>query len=390
MITLPTTILPTATPKATITPTLPVNKEPKVECLEVLPAIPKDAGLTGILVLGKLHGKGYPQLLDMEKGKSYDLPRNDAKVISPQDLTVSPDHNWLAYLGAVTSSSIEYSLIVQSADGQQRLSFPHDRNQWDTLFYWLNNQWLVLVKHNSGLDTLVLFNPFTEEKQILPPKYPDLLQNDQEWWNWPTITVYDPTMERVVYVGYTQETGQKLVFWDRQANEAVLELPHLGYTYDPPLWSPDGKEFIFVKSPETLPPNRWDEEIIQVSWDGKVSQLTHLSDFYEHTKIDSYSWSPNGKYLAFWLWTGIKGESYNRAELTVLDVTNRSVTNYCISTEINVPQTPIWSPNNQQLAIEVVTLDNSINSILVDIAKKYAAQITKDVTPLGWMVSNKQ
>jgi Tol biopolymer transport system component len=107
----------------------------------------------------------------------------------------------------------------------------------------------------------------------------------------------------------------------------------------------------------------------------------------QRTYIPSYNWSPDGRYIAFWLIP--ESKKPDSANLAVLDTTNLEVVNYCLPGTIkwygDLP--PIWSPNSQQLVMEAEDREDANHNlvILVDIATGWAAQIAENLTPVGWM-----
>jgi hypothetical protein len=288
----------------------------------------------------------------------------------------------------VSSNAIKHSLVIRSVNGEQPIIYPRHENEWNYIAYWLSNEWLAIVNENSSPDSLILLNPFTGQKQTLIPDYPDMTIDEYMWRFWPTIASYDPTLTRVVYVGHTSSTGNELVLWDRQSKQAVVKIPHNQYAEDHPRWAPDGKSFVFTRTAEDASLNL--DELALVSWDGEITPLTNLTAYYPEVSIKTYRWSPDGRYLAFWLATKVSEDPNSdwKIEFAILNMNDLTVINYCIRTYDNFPNT-IWSPDSRYLAIEVVDKDESTHAILVDTMDKYAALIADGVIPSGWMVNEK-
>jgi Tol biopolymer transport system component len=120
-----------------------------------------------------------------------------------------------------------------------------------------------------------------------------------------------------------------------------------------------------------------------------VTQLTHLTTYFTSTYITLYTWSPDGRYIAFWVATNIPADAYvlDDMQLAVLDTVSQQVTLYCIKGNIINPGVYpwgiVWSPNSQQLMLE--NLLEQAPFVLVDIAQNFAAQIADDLKPVGWM-----
>lgn len=142
-------------------------------------------------------------------------------------------------------------------------------------------------------------------------------------------------------------------------------------------------------------------EIFQVSREGRITQLTHLSDYYPWVYVGDLSWSPNNRYIAFWYshWSedeepffGTSGDRY----LGVLDLNKGDVTSYCINGELDVElgsnkySSPLWSPDSKQIIFrsqigEHYVLDSQ--TILLDIQENRAFLIGNALEPVGWLKS---
>jgi hypothetical protein len=371
----------TETPSPTVAPTaIPTNLPTdlpelrlKNNCLDILPTLPPDANRSGRLVL---HGLDGTYLKDMATGVVELLPQNK-KVGILEGSAVSTDGRWLVYDGAASLAATKYSYVVRSADGKQQFEFTSEDVDHAGLGYWLDNQHLALHRINTeGLDWVVIYNPFTKEQQVIKPDYPDILQDDWEFLSWPTsLTTYSPSLTKVVYLAGKLFSSQ-IVLWDRETHHSILEISDFEYAYKGPMWSPDGKRFVFVKSLGKKIPDR--EEFFIVDWDGKIEQLTHLNEQLDSVRIYDRSWSPNGQYIAFWL----------NGTLAVVDTSSGEVTNYCISASRSDALPPVWSRDSQHLAIGVADPGEEISrTVLVDIIDDYAAIVAEDVAPEGWMIS---
>ncbi len=205
--------------------------------------------------------------------------------------------------------------------------------------------------------------------------------------------IYDPTLSRVVYpkngqvVSLTNaDTGQEL---------ASIHLPEWGRL---PRWSDDGEYLVLIAStdPKAAPGH---DEFFIVSRDGPdFKRLTYLTNQFEKVYISEYSWSPDGRQIAFWLNTeAVDAENgKTQSELVVLDIATGEVTNLCIQGisekivhdfHMIYPQ-PLWSPDGHQIAFTQLNSENekSFNVLILDLDAKTASIITSDKEPIGWMV----
>jgi Tol biopolymer transport system component len=337
--------------------------------LEILLSIPEDANLTGHLILGA--GRADAYILDMATATQLEIPLHYNNTSG--GFSVSPDGNWMSYFGVAEEPTEDY-IVFQSVDGKEVNSFPWGDFSGTTPLYWLNNEWIVMWKPNQGsdMDSLVFLNIFTGENKELLPDYPNIFDDDYNS-PWPTNTVYDPSLTRVIYIDY----DGRLVYWDRQTSQPIIEIPNHVRARDRPQWSPDGKQFVYL---EAIKKQGFyvKGELVLVSWEGEITPLTHFGDYYKESKIFRYIWSPDGQYIAFWL----------NYRLSVLNVVNQKVTDYCIITSSkDLPYPPLWSPDSRHLAIAVIDDNKDTRTILVDIMNGYAAQITENFLPGGWLVS---
>ncbi len=137
-------------------------------------------------------------------------------------------------------------------------------------------------------------------------------------------------------------------------------------------------------------------ELYSVNTEGKVTKLTHLTDYYPRVYIDDFSWSPDGHYIAFWFsfWqdTTISFDALGNRYLAVLDTTNGLVTNYCVNGEKNAPigslrtyPPPLWSPDSKQIVVQSQTSKDSFQTVLIDIQQNRAFKIGEDLAPVGWI-----
>ncbi|HLO16645.1 MAG TPA: hypothetical protein VK206_17560 [Anaerolineales bacterium] len=260
-----------------------------------------------------------------------------------------------------------------------------------------------LVVSENGTHTLILLNPFSGDQQKLPADFPDSEMFSHDFsiafaWTRTSSPVYDPTLTRVVYPSGIQDSTTLVkqpivILWDTRANQKVAQLVTMDYWGHTPIWTPDGKQFIIATNLDPKKAQVFAEEFYAVSRDGQVRQLTHFMDYYQEIKIlDSYSLSPDGKLLAFWIVS--QPNLYEGPRLAVLNIETGEVTNYCIkgdafSDNEAEPWLPIWSPDSTQLlVISRPPEDTKVRRVVVvDILHNYAAKINADMEPEGWMVA---
>ena len=74
------------------------------------------------------------------------------------------------------------------------------------------------------------------------------------------------------------------------------------------------------------------------------------------------------------------------ASLAVLDMSTKTVTNYCITTTENYLDYPfLWSPDSLQLVFETRDAEGKRTTILVDIKANRASVIGEELWPRFWL-----
>jgi len=381
---------PTRSPspvKPTTTSTLVVPPETvlKYQRLDIASDLPPDAIPAGILILfGKQsHRLNFDQRVQQEISSETSC------------FSTSPDGRWLAYCQFSDNPAADELLIVESADGQQQKNLPIGQDwYWFSTSTWLDNQRLVfnLWKDRSVIPMLypvVVVNPFTGEQRKFSSDYPDLKPSmvgpaGTIHFIYSTV-VYDPSLNLVVYPQTTKDGKNYVVLWDRQAQKAVARVEELGVFLHTPLWSPDGKQFVVaVEHQVDRQHSDFIEEWFGVSREGQVQQLSHLGDFFVHTEIGAANWSPGGQRLAFWL--DAKPSRCEGQNLAVLEMETQQVTDYCIPGSIHGDAPPpIWSPDSRYIAVQNYYDTNASHAILVDTKQGWAAQVSENAMPVGWL-----
>lgn len=215
-------------------------------------------------------------------------------------------------------------------------------------------------------------------------------------WQRASSPVYDPTLTRVVYGSGFHDSSNLIhpivTLWDAQANQKVWEIETTDWG-DTPVWTPDGKQFVFAANLDLKQAQLNAREFFSVSRDGEARQLTHFMDYFDEIYIlDSYNLSPNGKLLAFWIIT--QPSLASKPELAVLNIETGEVTNYCITGDAfadnrSEPSSPIWSPDSTQLlVVSRIPEDTKVRRVvMVNLVQNHAAKILADMEPEGWMVA---
>ena len=369
----------TFTSLSDITPTdsiQPADKDfLKYECLNLAPNIPSSANLTGRLVLQN-------NQLDY-----FDFEKRSFQIISGSrgDLSVSPDGEWLAYYVISKDSPTGLWLTVENASGQQK-RIPLQQDWYRGMgIKWLDNQRFVYNMWNAKTITpiypIIVINPFTGVTQTLNSDYPNLVP--KVWGMAGTMhfvnstVVYDASLDLVVYPE-TNNNGEFVVLWDKNAQVALARVRDLGDFGHTPLWLPDESGYVIA-----VRNTQENDEWFMVSREGRVHQLTHFADSLSQTNIESASISPDGRYLAFWLES--VPSSFPGYNLAIIDLETQQVTDYCIPGSSEAIIKPFWSPDSQYIVVGSIDVAKQLQVILIAPFARWAARIADDFTPYGWM-----
>jgi hypothetical protein len=369
-------------------------------CPEISHDIASRSDLMGTIVLGGKEITLGDQEFSSDSGKSVLLfwqPRSGKKVTYPLPgaqmyyyYVASPNKEYLALTEGKTLE-MSSDVIVLTKDGQEEAIFSLPGN-W-TLFDWLNNdQLLVRQLRLMGTDhDLIAINPFTDKQQSLESDFPNIYSQEPLVF-WGALTIFDSTLSRVVYP-VRQKNTLNVVVRDVDSKREIASISD----GDLPRWALDGKRLLLVVEQDPQR-HRFSDEIYIVSDQGEINRATFLSENLETSIISLPVWSPDGRYIAFWLSNDIPIKT---AKLAVLDTETFSMDLYC--DEINPfpyrygengtlgytyyqvnAAPPIWSPDSQNLLIEDYQNFTS-NSYLFDLKNHAITQIAEETRPVGWL-----
>lgn len=407
--TTPTNLLKTPTStEIKITTTPNATSSPIDKCLTIEPNYPADSVSNGTLILSGMVDIGNNLVrytaykINMETHEKFELAKAGETILN---VSVSPNGKWMAYDKYVLQEKKDY-LRIEDSSGTHQRNIPQEKG-WAGISSWLDNERLILhldltsssettpAKRSS---TFVLFNPFNNKHQILQPDFPEIYV--AQGYAGLTGRGYNPELNRVVYLSDNPagDGTWHYILWsiDQQRDLASFEV-----AISPtglPSWSPDGSKFALATSLQENIAQRWPAfELYSTSRDGQVSKLTNLTGYYPWVYIDdNYSWSPDGRYLAFWFsWWQEKPDGYELVSeryLAVVDTKNNMITNYCIPGKLQANgrvSPPVWSPNGKQLVVASPYLDDQSQIVIIDLENQKAFKIGENLTPEGWMINHK-
>jgi hypothetical protein len=388
-----------ATPSVPIvTATVPVPSFEK-RCVNVTP------NLSGVRLNGTMIFKNWKtlSLVLRRSGNQIRIPDQPGNSIGWA--AVSPNNKYLMYEDPFGK------LIVRTGDTSLYAQFDK-KDVYKTAsllrtFQWLGNDF-VRFSMTEGVDDEFIARALdihSGNLQELRVDFPSLASGAQNNWGIDDPTerrpylgvnvLYDPSLTRVLY----PKVDGTIVLYDIE-NNIELAASQLGDIGVYPSWSPDGK-FVVIKSKPRISQEKKGDELFIVSRDGSdFIRLTYLATVYAGDSIGSYSWSPDGKRIAFWM----KSPDQEEYSLAIADINSGDVTNYCITGiaayfDINLTPdsafptilgvstgAPVWSPDGTKLLINQLDSNKkNINVLLVDLTQQTASPFTKNLEPIGWM-----
>jgi Tol biopolymer transport system component len=264
------------------------------------------------------------------------------------------------------------------------------------------------LPESNTLDTplpVTLFNPFTVESRDLNGDFPNMLFFFEPLARWDVFgksgTAYDPTLNLVAYASESHDR-QSIVLWDIKMNREIARIQAAIGFGSGPVWSPDGSQFILdslAKIPDSgdwTEEERLSEEIFSVSRTGEISRLTYLTDQFQEVSIEGYTWSPDGRYIAFDVLTKphiALSDPLSGTRLAILDTRTKEINLYCIHSYLGTGRL-FWSPNGSSILMGMKNVEKSevssgtsvYDTVLVDLTLNAIIKIADETLPLGWMI----
>ena len=385
--------LPSQMPLSTDTP----GSSSKIldKCIEIIQSpLPK---LRGSLVLQHfIHGplsKSEISLLDLEINKEKFISKPGGEYFNNE--TVSPVGTYFAAETVTFSSNHDYQqgpIVIFDSDGN--LVARVELKQPSYGFTWLNEEQILMNYPYEDDNPVFLISPFKGIQEKIRPFITDIFYPSDtsflEWGFYGTHkNVYDPYMTRALYPS-SDENGPTIVLRDLEKKIDLASFSTLSTHGNSPTWSLDGGKIAialnvapFVSGGDV--PYKY--EIFVINRNGKKLLTTNLGSFSETTHIMNLSWSPNGRYIAFW-YTNDKNRLFTNLQLAILDTETLTTSRYCVNSGddyLRFP--PIWSPSSDYLILpyKASEQEETFSSLLLNISNGKAWIIKLNYEPLGWL-----
>lgn len=301
---------------------------------------------------------------------------------------VSPDQKHIFALDC-GFKDLTCAYILGEAGKTLKLIKENSKNDHWQLTRWLDNEH-VLSWTDLPSTPLVVFNPFTGEESNPPVHFPNTFLYPIQT---SAITI-NSSLKTAIY--FTKVGKDRLVMWDMDKKSVIIEFPssyedgEIGAWWEDG-WSPDQNKFLVISAGEQS--DNAKKELYLLKTDGTVQQLTHFGDYYPTTYIISPAWSPDGRYVAFWLKTSTQPDTdyYDmKSHLMLLEMASGKIFNLCMDYGRGKPpysggeRIPAWSLDSQTIAVSV---DNRTIAF-IDLKANTVQSISKNMEfefPIAWI-----
>jgi hypothetical protein len=296
-------------------------------------------------------------------------------------------------------------LLIMDLSTHETQKIPIDYDKWNSVDYWANPESLVLVKAGSMRNPLIIYNTQDHTFTQVSTDYPDIPEDPNTWRFWPALGVINSGLNKLVYISTDTRIIQdpttnqdeylhsnSLIVQDLTTNSRLFEIPDVGdILAKPPVWSPDGNRFAFLKLIRMASENIYLENLYIASTDGKIINLTNMDQSigYSMVSIDLYKWSTSGNKIAFWIKTTKGGTTYQGHRLAVADIPTKKITTYCITSSETYSGRPVWSEDEKYLAVTLDNPDVSTSSLIVNIENNTSIHLPQNSIVYGWVTNPK-
>lgn len=377
------TSLPTSSPTPTPQPVLntleQVGDYGKLiqNCIPIQSSIPASKFLSGYLLVDFSipfqEGNHDIYALNINGSERNFFVNNDVPLnYLPSSFALSPDNKWYIYFKNDESAKVALYLASAETTDQKAAYWESD---WGEHVAWLNKS-QVIIPPLSDRNFAVVLNPFTGEWKKLEPLFPSGLNFTFPYY------YYNSTLTQAVYV-----SGDHYILWDSNTNADIAT--KLTYApYIEPKWSPDGNFVAMILEYMDFDPFIFQDKLVILDQKGNETDLTNFLVNYKENitiQIGSFRWSPDNRYIAFSLRTGVALDK-DSSSLIVADLFTKEIYNYCFP--INAYNSINWSPDSRKLIVEAYNPKNSLEknrAILIDITNNWGAYIGDGFTPIGWI-----
>lgn len=338
-------------------------------CLQIEKRAPDDIVLDGRIITEVIDiYRLFSRLLAFP---SDDVFENELGGIYIKVWGISPDGHWLVYEREGSPEDFltinGFSWTTNARWTRQIQEIPHDKSAWAS---WLDNERLVF---NSYLEDPIVVNVFNGETENVHIRYTEFYLDDRQY------PLLSRDLNRMIARRSLPEEPLSIVLWDLPSRREIQRFYIDQESVLRVLMrvSPNGEQIAVSGSLDFFYDALF-HDIFLTDWDGNVKQLTTFrKSGLTQSLIEQFQWSPDGRYLAFWL----------NESLAVYDTATQVVTDYCIRSSYSMSFSPYWSPNSHQIVFNGYDVQTGSGPIIVvDVHNDSAIEIQENnYFVIGWM-----
>ncbi|MBL8098506.1 MAG: PD40 domain-containing protein [Anaerolineales bacterium] len=395
----------TSTTTMDINPTLTTT--PSLDCKITFETISKQnlidekLLLSGILYKPNHLSVSPSYIFDLKSGEYVPILQDENRQILDTTFAVSSNGQYLAYVDIDLNENSNASTILHivNANGVEENKFLLGFRPGNAK--WINDNEMYIEKIQENLDAitdkpdagLLIINKNDGKILEVPNEYPGQWNGDNLFWDFTlSRVVFNSSFTRVIYPTYV-DPNRIIRLVDTENNQVVVDIPTTDYGKFP-TWSYDDKKLAYVtQMKQEASWSDYQDEIFIVSDVGDISQVTSISESTNYSYITGLAWSPDNRYIAFWVNNSNWEEGYKGVHLSIVDTQTKDISQYCnfkgIDGKEYIPLSgnPIWSLDGKHLALNLVDREKEEQNIVIifDIALEKAYHIADEFLAIGWM-----
>lgn len=344
------------TPPVVVTPSLEAV-ELENTCLEFSEFTPDRTNLPGKLILYKQHERFLYTLAD----NTYLRTEGD---VSPdgKKIAIHEYGRWIRVTDLSNNVLTTFPWNPRWTEANEILF--GSLAESDSLFYgWRDNNTIDIPALPIG--SLFILNILTGEVKEITFPYSDelygvgFIRDIRDYF-----VSFSPDLDKVIYASTKSHLvlrNNNNIYGDGRWRTIIWV--GFSFTYSIPIWSPDSSTFVLAMNTDTRE-NIDDLYQVDSEFGAGERQLTNLGNLFNHPYqiwISQFDWAPNGEKIALIARVTPNEGDESLSRLLVLDVETESVEDYCNPDPDNPYSTDgfsfTWSPDGKYIATDTMIVD---------------------------------